>query len=45
MAGPIAWQLATVTAIRDETPTVRSFTLALPGVARTSCRASTSTCG
>jgi ferredoxin-NADP reductase len=31
MASPIAWQLATVTAIRDETPTVRSFTLALPG--------------
>ena len=27
---PIAWQLATVAAIRDETPTVRSFTLALP---------------
>jgi ferredoxin-NADP reductase len=27
----IAWQLATVTAIRDETPTVRSFTLGLPG--------------
>ena len=24
------WQLATVTAVRDETPTVRSFTLALP---------------
>src|SRR6478672_10691929 len=31
MANPIAWQLATVAAIRDETPTVRSFTLALPG--------------
>jgi ferredoxin-NADP reductase len=30
MAGPISWQLATVTAIRDETPTVRSFTLHLP---------------
>ena len=30
MAGPIAWQLATVTAIRDETPTVRSFSLRLP---------------
>ena len=30
MASPIAWQLATVTAIREETPTVRSFTLALP---------------
>ena len=27
----IDWQLATVTAVRDETPTVRSFTLALPG--------------
>jgi ferredoxin-NADP reductase len=27
---PIAWQLATVTAIRDETPTVRSFTLTVP---------------
>jgi ferredoxin-NADP reductase len=25
------WQLATVAAVRDETPTVRSFTLALPG--------------
>jgi ferredoxin-NADP reductase len=25
------WQLATVTAVRDETPTVRSFTLGLPG--------------
>ena len=25
------WQLATVTAVRDETPTVRSFTLAVPG--------------
>jgi ferredoxin-NADP reductase len=24
---PIAWRLATITAIRDETPTVRSFTL------------------
>jgi ferredoxin-NADP reductase len=31
MAGPIAWQLATVGAIRPETPTVRSFTLHLPG--------------
>ena len=30
MAGPITWQLATVTAIRDETPTVRSFRFALP---------------
>jgi ferredoxin-NADP reductase len=27
----IAWQLATVTAVRDETPSVRSFTLGLPG--------------
>jgi ferredoxin-NADP reductase len=27
---PIAWQIATVTAIRSETPTVRSFTLAAP---------------
>ncbi len=27
----IDWQLATVTAVRDETPTVRSFTLGLPG--------------
>ncbi len=30
MASPIAWQLATVDAIRTETPTVRSFTLRLP---------------
>ncbi len=30
MAGPISWQLATVTAIRDETPTVRSLTLGVP---------------
>lgn len=30
MAGPISWQLATVTAIRDETPTVRSFALRVP---------------
>ncbi|MFI5254392.1 MAG: ferredoxin reductase [Candidatus Limnocylindrales bacterium] len=29
MAGRIDWQLATVTAVRDETPTVRSFALAL----------------
>jgi ferredoxin-NADP reductase len=28
---PIEWQLATVAAVRDETPTVRSFTLGLPG--------------
>ena len=32
----ISWQLATVTAIRDETPTVRSFTLGVPAWARTS---------
>jgi ferredoxin-NADP reductase len=31
MARPLGWQLATVSATRDETPTVRSFTLALPG--------------
>ena len=31
MAVPISWQLATVTAIRDETPTVRSLTLGVPG--------------
>jgi len=31
MARTLDWQLATVGAIRDETPTVRSFTLALPG--------------
>ena len=30
MAHPISWQLATVTAIRDETPTVRSFALRVP---------------
>ncbi|HEV8280857.1 MAG TPA: ferredoxin reductase [Candidatus Limnocylindrales bacterium] len=30
MAGVIAWQLATLSAIREETPTVRSFTLQLP---------------
>ena len=30
MAAPITWQLATVTGVRDETATVRSFTLALP---------------
>jgi ferredoxin-NADP reductase len=30
MAGPISWQLATVTAIRVETPTVRSFGLRAP---------------
>ncbi len=31
MARAIEWQLATVTATHDETPTVRSFTLGLPG--------------
>jgi ferredoxin-NADP reductase len=31
MARSIEWQLATVIAVRDETPTVRSFTLGLPG--------------
>ena len=30
MASPISWQLATVSRIRDETPTVRTFTLASP---------------
>ncbi len=30
VASPIAWQLATVAAIRVETPTVRSFSLSLP---------------
>ena len=30
MAHAIEWQLATVSAVRDETPSVRSFTLALP---------------
>jgi ferredoxin-NADP reductase len=30
MARPIDWQLSTVTAVRDETPTVRTFTLSLP---------------
>jgi ferredoxin-NADP reductase len=30
MASQISWRIATVTAIRDETPTVRSFTLGLP---------------
>jgi len=30
MARAIDWQLATVTAVRDETPTVRTFTLRLP---------------
>jgi ferredoxin-NADP reductase len=31
MPSAIAWQLATVTAIGDETPTVRTFTLGVPG--------------
>jgi ferredoxin-NADP reductase len=31
VARTLAWQVATVGAIRDETPTVRSFTLGLPG--------------
>ena len=30
MASPIAWRLATINTVRDETPTVRSFTLAIP---------------
>src|SRR5919108_5589955 len=30
MVSPIDWQIATVTEIREETPTVRSFTFALP---------------
>ncbi|HEY6057781.1 MAG TPA: ferredoxin reductase [Candidatus Limnocylindrales bacterium] len=30
MAGLLSWQLATVATIGDETPTVRTFTLALP---------------
>ena len=30
MVGGIAWQIATVAAITDETPTVRSFTLTVP---------------
>jgi len=30
MTAPLEWQLATVTAVREETPTVRSFTLRLP---------------
>ncbi|MBI3751939.1 MAG: ferredoxin reductase [Chloroflexi bacterium] len=31
VARPIEWQLATVAAVHDETPSVRSFTLDLPG--------------
>ncbi len=30
MRAPLAWQIATLTAVRQETATVRSFTLALP---------------
>lgn len=30
MVSPIAWRIATVAAVRDETPTVRTFTLQLP---------------
>lgn len=30
MVSPIAWRLATITAIRPETPTVRTFTLSVP---------------
>src|SRR5262245_38832216 len=30
MTGPIAWRLATISGIRDETPTIRTFTLGLP---------------
>jgi ferredoxin-NADP reductase len=30
MVSPISWRLATIAGIRDETPTVRSFTLNLP---------------
>ena len=45
MAGPISWQLATVTAIRDETPTVRSFTLRAARPGPDIVPASTSTCG
>jgi ferredoxin-NADP reductase len=31
MVAPIQWRLASVTALREETPTVRSLTLSLPG--------------
>src|SRR5438045_2358170 len=31
MARPLDWQLATVAGVRDETDTVRSFSLTLPG--------------
>jgi ferredoxin-NADP reductase len=30
MVSPIAWRLATISAVRPETPTVRSFTLSVP---------------
>ena len=30
MSGPLEWQIGTVTAIRQETPRVKTFTLALP---------------
>jgi ferredoxin-NADP reductase len=30
MVSPIDWRVATVTGVRDETPTVRSFTLGIP---------------
>jgi ferredoxin-NADP reductase len=30
MVSPIQWRIATITGVRDETPTVRSFTLGLP---------------
>jgi len=30
MVRPIDWQLATITAVRDETPTVRTFALSVP---------------
>jgi ferredoxin-NADP reductase len=33
MASPIAWRLATVSAVHEETPTVRSFTLSIPDLA------------
>jgi ferredoxin-NADP reductase len=30
MASPITWRIASVTAVRDETPSVRTFTLGIP---------------
>jgi ferredoxin-NADP reductase len=30
MANPIPWRIATISAVRDETPTVRTYTFALP---------------